>query len=999
MTSAAGREARAAAAVFAAAVVGFALAPASSQAAACPADLTVAGVKVTGEDCEAQGAETIVKNPRFGNTQAQRITGLAGLAGRMRLNSSKTEMTPEPATAKLQLSVGSQAVFFGPITVGKFELCELEPASLDPPADLADVPSDPDADLSGADALVKDESGQPAGSVFAARGVGCRELPAFKVDFVTFNELGKLAGLDVGKFSAKLPTIAGFDDENGGRVFMAAPFKLPPVFDAEVEQGGQKKKVPSFVSLGIQFSVNDGLRPFSGGFRLNRPLPLGIPGVSLETLSGVIDPVNDRFGGGFQLRLPGGKGLGATLAVTNGDIERLGGDVALPTPIPLFGGAISVNTIGGSFAAEKTVTTPGGGKSTTPRSIQGRAKFNVGPSAGGANPFQGDMSITLAGPSVKLQGNLFTVIADKQVKLGDARVLIAVKPARFEAEANATLFEIIQAHVFVGIVPQHFTGLGEASVNVPKDIKVIGGQRLGGFAMALSDVGVGAVITLDPPLIKPFTVGLGSTFKPLKFKRIDSVQQFITVKPSGAGAARAGEPLVLAAAQRKVRIPRSRDDLIVSVTGAKRVPRGVKLSMKGRKLKVVKLGSGENAAQFGLASPPAGQLIVSSSDKLSRIEVGRVKDFPYLDPSPGVGTQPQGPVTAGSPAHVCWTIKNAPRGALVDLFEDQNGNLGTGRNIASGQPARGCFDVPTAGLEPGRHWVYGVVRVGEQPISQRYWPIPVTVVDASALPAPSGVVVTPTADGAAVSWSPVAGAGSYVVRAEPVDEFAAEPLEQDAAATSLSASLSLRGADAWNVTVQAARGGGGRGNPSPVQQVSPTDPVVLSGRPNGVAEVGKQWAFALKVFGGTKLRLVSGPAGMRLDEGNAQLRWKPGRSAGSAAPQEFTIEGCRGDRCVTRTFNVSAYAKGFAPAGPARGFQVTPNVLKARGGELVTIRAQGIDATPVVKIDGKRVRGVKRLNAGAIEFKAPKLAKGAHEVTLKVGRDAEERKPGALVVI
>jgi hypothetical protein len=356
-------------------------------------------------------------------------------------------------------------------------------------------------------------------------------------------------------------------------------------------------------------------------------------------------------------------------------------------------------------------------------------------------------------------------------------------------------------------------------------------------------------------------------------------------------------------------------------------------------------------------------------------------------------------VTAGQPAHVCWAIKNAPSGALVDLFEDQNGNLGTGRSIASGQPARGCFDVPTAGLEPGRHWVYGVVRVGEQPLNQRYWPIPITVVDPGALPAPGGVVVTPTADGAAVSWSPVDGAGSYVVRAEPVDEYAAEPIEQDAAATSLSAALSLRGADEWNVTVQAVRSGGGRGNPSDVQRVAPTDPVVLAGKPNGVAEVGKLWAFQLRVFGGTKLRLVKGPAGMRLVDSAAQLRWTPGRSAGSAAPQEFTVEACRADRCVTRTFYVSAYSKGFAPPGPARGFQVTPNVLKARGGELVTIRAQGIDATPVVTIDGKRVRGVKRLNAGAIEFKAPRLAKGAHDVTLKIGRDAEERKPGALVVV
>jgi hypothetical protein len=206
----------------------------------------------------------------------------------------------------------------------------------------------------------------------------------------------------------------------------------------------------------------------------------------------------------------------------------------------------------------------------------------------------------------------------------------------------------------------------------------------------------------------------------------------------------------------------------------------------------------------------------------------------------------------------------------------------------------------------------------------------------------------------------------------------------------------LRGAPEWDVSVQAVRSGGARGNSSAPVRVAPTDPVVLAGKPNGVAQVGKLWAFQLSVFGGVKLRLVSGPPGMKLAPGGvAQLRWTPTRAAGSEAPHEFTVEGCKEDRCVQRTFDVSAYASGFAPAGPARGFQVTPNVLKPRGGKrLVTIRAQ-----PVVRIDGKVVRGVRRLNAGALEFKAPKLSKGAHDVTLKIGSDAAERKPGALVVI
>jgi hypothetical protein len=400
--------------------------------------------------------------------------------------------------------------------------------------------------------------------------------------------------------------------------------------------------------------------------------------------------------------------------------------------------------------------------------------------------------------------------------------------------------------------------------------------------------------------------------------------------------------------------------------------------------------------QFALSKPPAGQLTVSSPDAIKEIQVGRIKEFPYLDPAAGFGSQPKGPVTAGQPARVCWKIKNAPKGAVVDLFEDQNGNSGSGRSIAVGRAVNGCFDVPTAGLEPGKHWVYGVVRVGDQPINQRYWPIPLTIVDPSALPAPTAVTAIPTADGATVAWSPVPNADGYVVRAEPVDEYAGEPVEQSVGAAELSAELSLRGAKDWNVTVQAISQNNTRGNLSDPIKVTPTDPVVLAGKPSGAADVGKLWAFQLQTVPGVTLRLVSGPPGMTLVGALAQLRWTPAKSAGAATPQQFVVEGCKGTRCVQRTFNISAYGKGYAPLGPPRGFAVTPNVVKP--GQVVTIRAQGIDATPVVKIDGKPVK-VTKINSSALEFKAPKLAKGAHDVTLKIGSDFEERKPGALVVV
>src|SRR3712207_7531363 len=43
------------------------------------------------------------------------------------------------------------------------------------------------------------------------------------------------------------------------------------------------RSVPTFLAIGVQVSANDGVRPFSGGFRINRTIPLGIPGVALRS--------------------------------------------------------------------------------------------------------------------------------------------------------------------------------------------------------------------------------------------------------------------------------------------------------------------------------------------------------------------------------------------------------------------------------------------------------------------------------------------------------------------------------------------------------------------------------------------------------------------------------------------------------------------------------------------------------------------------------------------
>jgi hypothetical protein len=287
-------------------------------------------------------------------------------------------------------------------------------------------------------------------------------------------------------------------------------------------------------------------------------------------------------------------------------------------------------------------------------------------------------------------------------------------------------------------------------------------------------------------------------------------------------------------------------------------------------------------------------------------------------------------------------------------------------------------------MEPGRHWVYGLVKRGGTPISARYWPIGIEVRDPAALPAPGGVAVAPTADGARVSFGDVPGAAYYVIRAEPSEPGAAAPVEVQVASGGTH-EVSLRGARTWNVTAQAA--GGNLAGPA---AVTPSAGVVLAGSPNGLARSGKPWAFQLETANVARLRLVSGPRRARISR-SGRLTWTPRR-----APGRFVVEGCSGDgRCVTRELAVTPYASGRVPFGPARGFQVLESVV--RPGQRITLIAQGVRGRVRAEVDGRRVRA-RRLDSGSVRVTLPRrLARGAHDVSLRIGGGAEETAHAAIV--
>jgi hypothetical protein len=283
----------------------------------------------------------------------------------------------------------------------------------------------------------------------------------------------------------------------------------------------------------------------------------------------------------------------------------------------------------------------------------------------------------------------------------------------------------------------------------------------------------------------------------------------------------------------------------------------------------------------------------------------------------------------------------------------------------------------------------------DAPISARYWPIGIDVFDPAALPAPTGLAVTPTADGATVSFGDVAGANLYEIRAEPTEQGAAPPVRVQVASGAES-EISLRGAPSWNVFVQAADADGKLGNVAGPAVVTPSAGVVVSGTPNGLAEVGKPWAFRFETANVARLRLVAGPPGARLSR-NGLVRWTPRPAAIRKGFVTFSVEGCSDDeRCVTREFKVTPFASGRLPFGPIRGFQVLQSVVRPR--QEITLIAQGVRGRVRVKVDGRRVRA-RVLDSGSVRAKLPvRLARGAHDVSLRIGGNVEEVARSAIVV-
>src|SRR3954451_1450250 len=932
--------------------------PATASADACPGGLKVDNVAVTGADCNDLGAGGIeIDTPHLLTNEVVEIRG------KMNLNVGRTLLTQKtagvPLVAAVRDSGGAyQPFMLGTYKVGEFQVCELF-KGFTPDTGFGETLGN--TGPSGIALQTNDRLD------IALPQVACATQPALDVTQPVLKFVGKLLGLSLsgaGIFSTgdgvsvALPTRFGLDEQRGGRVFGNFTAQVPLPRSKRAELG-----------VTAEISRDNGLKPvsLSGAY-------LGVidvvPGVSLVSPAILLAPVNKRYGGrlglSFPLDLAAG---GAEILVEDGDLKRIGFDLGLPPPglpipppspssVPL----LTISSFGATLVTASTADNlPVGGVVAQRGSFQGRASFVAGPliavPGGAAQALTADLDITISGPTVQLRGTVFAV--NKFLRLGSARLQIGADPFRMEAEANVvfpnTGTQIITGNVFAGVTGTAFTGLGTFTLKVPNAIPVIGGQQIAGASGVVSNKGVGGVISVDAPLLKPRTIGVGFKFGG-GFDFIDSLTPLITLTPTpisfrprfsgvtrqATGDVSNGFTLTERKGDLAVVVERSGGSGDVSITGP-----------DGKPVKTAELPSNTaDVVNLGLGNPGPGTYKVNGAG-ITKVTVATIDDPSYLDPRAGWGSRPKPPIRAGRAVPVCWDIKHAPAGAVVDLFEDTNGFAATGRDIATELPASGCFNVPTDDWEPGRHWVYGNVRVGDTTLNIRYWPIAITVSDPKRIAAPRSVKAKPTKDGARVTWRHVNGSTGYQVTALPVNPQDA-PLRKEIVSEE-SVTLPLRGAREWTVSVQALDARAHLGNVSKPLTTSALVPVVLAGRPNGTPQVGQPWAFQLDTENLSSLSVLKAPKGTRLNRAKALLTWTPAAKAGTVDPQVLRVRGCTRDRrCVTQEWKLAAYPKGFAPVGPARSFKVLDSVVKP--GETIELRAQGLDQAVTVKVDGRRVK-------------------------------------------
>ncbi|MEZ5101067.1 MAG: hypothetical protein R3C15_14975 [Thermoleophilia bacterium] len=542
----------------------------------------------------------------------------------------------------------------GSYEVGNFEVCELFKPG---PGSTGGSTGDPSLSIDNEPVTTSDRLN------ILTIDVACQVAPALKASEPALQGAIKLLKLAVSVdpifstdngVNVALPTTFGLDETRGGRITGNFSAQVPFPNSAPMRFG-----------ITAEHSLDGGFKPvsvsaaYAGSFTI-------LPGVKLKAPAILLDPANDRYGGRAGLSFPPKLLAGnAELLIQNGQVQRIGFDVGLPPPgIPVGAPPLITFQSFGMTLSRATSTTKGvlGTTTTSPAKFQGRTSFVAGPvvttPAGTFSALVGDVDVTIAGPTVALTGTLTGI--NRLITLGQANVLVGTSPFRFEAGARvafpSTTAPVIDGQVFVGATASAFTGLGTVVMQIPNQVPVIGGQRLGGFSAVVSNRAVAGTIFIDPPVLKPRNIGAAFVYGG-GFSIIDSITPFITVTPTQTlGRSLAGVRSTFGAGGAGFDIAAGTGDVVAIVRGATGKPTGVSITgPDGKKAKTTSLPSSDPAVlQLAIARPKAGGYTVNGNG-IAEVVVATLDDPSYLDPRPGWGTRAQAPITAGT--RVCWDLE------------------------------------------------------------------------------------------------------------------------------------------------------------------------------------------------------------------------------------------------------------------------------------------------------------------------------------------------------
>jgi hypothetical protein len=161
---------------------------------------------------------------------------------------------------------------------------------------------------------------------------------------------------------------------------------------------------------------------------------------------------------------------------------------------------------------------------------------------------------------------------------------------------------------------------------------------------------------------------------------------------------------------------------------------------------------------------------------------------------------PTGTVSTNQSITLHYSVPHARRGTTVDLWAGTGPHGAGGVTIADGLRPSGAATWKLSGLPSGRYWPYAIVNENGIPVSIRYWPRSVEVVDPAAPPEPSGVEAVADSGGAYIAWNEISTASTYAVTATPAN--GGPPVRDAVPATQLADQLTLAPGK-WSITVQA----------------------------------------------------------------------------------------------------------------------------------------------------------------------------------------------------